>query len=128
MGMSLALMPHDESSGDDMDITKRIQAVLRHEESERNISWKAVAAKTNIPYNTLLRYVHGSKDIPLRALRAICLALGLQVSEVVQVAESGQITLRAEWEPEVHENPNPLQMSMSNVLFPRERYLKLLHT
>ena len=64
---------------------------LRAERARQDITWDALVEATGISKSSVLRYLKGTRDIPLPEYVALCGALGLSPTEVFERAEeSGQ--------------------------------------
>lgn len=71
------------------EYTQAIAEILKREQQrEGQPSYTKIAELTSLSRPTVERMLNGRRDINLRYLREICIVLGLDVSDVVDEAES----------------------------------------
>ncbi|MET0716371.1 MAG: helix-turn-helix transcriptional regulator [Mycetocola sp.] len=67
-----------------------IAAVVRAEMSFHEVSTKALSEAIDMPVNTLRRRLRGVQPLTLEDLDAICVALGMEVEDVLRRARERQ--------------------------------------
>jgi len=68
--------------------TDAVAAQIRAEIAAANLTYKDVSASTGIHIQTLYRYIHGTRDIPMPVLFQIAEALEVPAPAIVARAEA----------------------------------------
>jgi transcriptional regulator with XRE-family HTH domain len=69
------------------EIQTAIAEELRSERAVQRITMDEVAERAGMVKITLHRYMHGDRDIPVKALADICRALNVPMGEIIDRAE-----------------------------------------
>ena len=89
-----------------------VAAALRAERVKTRTKVETLAARTGVPYRSLMRYLNGQRAISVNVLDTLAGALGTTPDQITRSA----LTIRAKWETDQrHGLPSPLDaLTQSN--------------
>ena len=62
-----------------------VKDVFEQKMKDENVSIETIAKKTNTKYNTLYRYLDGSRQIPIDLFKDICVCLNMNFEETFRL-------------------------------------------